>query len=81
MQKLQQKKLSLSNTSKFSKYSHLGIYGNSNESSLLLFDCLWKVKAKYNVLCSDALAKFRNARGASRHLVLIGNCRNCSYML
>ena len=50
MQKLQQKN-SLSNTSKFSKYSHLGIYGNSNESSLLLFDCLWKVKAKYNVLC------------------------------
>ena len=46
---------------------------NNNESFLLLFDGLWKVKAKYIVLCLNALAKLRNAKGASYHPVLMGN--------
>ena len=44
------------------------------------FDGLWKVKAKYKVLCLNALAKLQNARGASRHLALMGNCPICNHM-
>ena len=40
---------------------------NNNESLLLLLYGLWKVKAKYKLLCLNGLAKFRNAKGASYH--------------
>ena len=38
------------------------------------FDDLWKVKAKYVALCSNDFAKLQNARGASHHPALMGNC-------
>ena len=44
------------------------------------YDDLWKVKAKYTVLCLSALAKLQNAREASHHPALIGNCPACSHM-
>ena len=44
------------------------------------FDGLWKVKPKYIVLCSNALAKLQNVRGTSRHPVLKDNCPTCSDM-
>ena len=44
-----------------------------NESLLLLFDDLWKVKTKHIVLCLIALTKFWNAKGASYHPALMGN--------
>ena len=44
------------------------------------FDDLWKMKAKYTVLCLSALAKLQNTRGASHHPALIGNCPTCSLM-
>ena len=37
------------------------------------FNGLWKVKVKYIVLCSNAFAKLQNARGTSRHPVLMDN--------
>ena len=46
-----------------------------NELLLLLFDGLWKVKAKHIVLCLIASAKFWNAKGASYHPALMGNTR------
>ena len=46
---------------------------NNNEFLLLLFDGLWKVKAKYIVLCLNASAKLQNVRGASCPPALIGN--------
>ena len=44
---------------------------NNNELLLLLFDGLWKVKAKYIVLY--ALVKLQNLRGASCLPALISN--------
>ena len=44
------------------------------------FNGLWKVKAKYIVLCLNALAKLQNARGACHHSVLMGNWPTCSHM-
>ena len=46
---------------------------NNNESLLFLFNDLWKVKAKYKVLCLNCLAKFCNAKGPSYHPALVGN--------
>ena len=46
---------------------------NNNVSFLLLFDGLWKVKAKYIVLCLNASAKFRNVKGTSYDPALMGN--------
>ena len=43
------------------------------------FDGLWKVKAKYIVLCLNALAKLWNVRGTSRHPAFMGNCLTCSH--
>ena len=37
---------------------------NNNKLLLLIFDGLWKVKAKYIVLNLNTLAKFWNAKGA-----------------
>ena len=45
------------------------------------FDDLWKVKAKHVALWSSHLAKLQNARGASHHPALMGNCLTCSHML
>ena len=42
------------------------------------FNDLWKVKAKYMVLCLNAFAKLLNAKRESHHLVLMGNCLTCS---
>ena len=42
---------------------------------------LWKVKAKYAALCSSDFAKLQNARGASYHPPLMGNCPTWSHML
>ena len=53
---------------------------NGNELLLLLLDGLWKVKAKYIALCSNTLAKLQNARGTSRHPVLMDNCPTCNDM-
>ena len=44
------------------------------------FNGLWKVKAKYIVLCLNAFAKLQNAKREFRHLVLMGNCPTCSLM-
>ena len=44
------------------------------------FDGLWKVKAKYIVLCSNALAKWQNATGTSHHPNLMDNCPTCNGM-
>ena len=44
-----------------------------NESLLLLFDDLWKVKTKHIVLCLIALTNFWNAKGASYYPALMGN--------
>ena len=44
------------------------------------FDGFWKVKAKYIVLCLNALAKLKNVTGTSRHSVLMGNCPTFSHM-
>ena len=44
------------------------------------FDDLWKVKARYIVLCLNALAKLQNVKGTYRHPALIGDCPTCSYM-
>ena len=45
------------------------------------FDGFWNVKkVKYIILCLDAFAKLLNARGASRHAALMGNCPNCKHV-
>ena len=44
------------------------------------FDGLQRMKTKYIVLCVNALAKYQNARGASRHLVFMVNYRTFSFM-
>ena len=44
------------------------------------FDGQWNVKAKYIVLCLNALAKLQNPKGPSRHPALMGNCSTCSHM-
>ena len=38
------------------------------------------MKTKYIVLCLNGLAKWRNARGESRHPALMGSCLTFSYI-
>ena len=44
------------------------------------FGALRKVKIKYVILCSNPFAKLQNARGTSRHPVLMDNCPTCKNM-
>lgn len=70
--------------SSYTKYLTLTFQGpfsiKRNESLLLLFDGLWKVKAKYILFWLNALAMFLNVKRASRHPALIGNYLTCSQM-
>ena len=54
---------------------------SNNKLLLLLFDGLWKMKAKYIVLCLNASAKLQNPSGVSRLPALIGNCWTWSHVL
>ena len=53
---------------------------NINESLLLLSEYLWKLKAKYLVLCLNALANFQNASIVSRYPALMSNYPSCSHV-
>ena len=44
------------------------------------FDGLLKMKIENILLCLSVLAKFQNARGASRHPSLINNCPACGHI-
>ena len=54
--------------------------GSNKELLLLLSDSLWKVKAKYIVLCLNASANFQNANIVSHYPTLMSNCPTCSHM-
>ena len=58
---------------------------NNNEVTIMnhyyyWFDGLWNVKAKYIVLCWNALTKWQNPKGASGQTALMGNCSTGSHM-
>ena len=53
---------------------------SNNNKSLLLFDGLWKVKAKYIVLFLNAWANFQNASVAFPHSALMSNFPTCNHV-
>ena len=70
-----------------SSFRHIGIFlksvipiHNFKKSLLLHFDDFREVKTKYVVLYLNALTKFRSAREASRHPVLMENFQTCSHI-
>ena len=51
-----------------------------SHQTVTAIDGLSKVKAKYIVLCLNALAKFRKVRGVCHHPALMGNCSTSSHI-
>ena len=47
---------------------------NNNESLLLLFASLWRLKTKYIVLCLNASPNFQKVSVASYHPALMSSC-------